>query len=68
MAESSYRPHQWIEAGLLQRGNIKRELAKSGLEFNEVKGFTTSVIQVKCTPDQWDIIHNAIREWNNGRV
>ena len=33
----------WIEAGLLLRGQLRRELTKAGIVFSETKAMGTSV-------------------------
>lgn len=58
----AYRPNQYIEAGLFSRGDIRRSLAKGGVEFVEVKSLTSSVFGVKVSPAHWNKIVRALME------
>lgn len=44
---------QWIEAGLLLRGNIRAELTKAGITFTETKSFGSSVFVI---PDRGEYV------------
>ena len=41
----------WIEAGLLVRGQLRRELVKAGIAFTETKTLTRSVFVIPSDSD-----------------
>lgn len=52
---------QWIEAGLLLRGQLRRELTKAGVSFTETKTLTSSVFVIPRTAD-FNMVVRSLRE------
>ena len=53
--------NQWIEAGALIRGSLRRELAKAGIQFTETKSLLSSVFILHCTPEVYANVVTALR-------
>lgn len=55
---------QWVEAGALMRGPLRREFVKYGIEYSETKGFLGSIFVLHCSPRVYETVCDILAEHN----